>query len=702
MIGVRNSSSYGVKKDNVLLSDKKSFHAYIIVVGATPEYVKDYVLYLEDRAWELGYGHIEISKSGSLMKRQVFDSAVFSPERLVFEAKPTLGEGITQDQGEAKVFTTVSGLDSKTATVLTIARDLTAIPKPMGEGEKVYQEARRNAQTEADVVKEQWRSTKVEVLVETGVPKEKAEQSVSALIDRNELDSTFVLYYNNGAPFTVQDIANDPDRFDGMYICDPVEPEAGASKAIINTRPLVIHSFLHGGGKYVLTIRATHALVTSTQIQKRSASNVITSSDILEINFPDVQKDKNGKIIRKKSTLTNLKVLLDAFKIEIWYDEMTKQQHVRFNQQMLRTDDRANTSYAVITDLCVKQDLPKSCVNDYLPAIMDLNSYNPLVAMCQGGQWDGIDRVAALVQTIKTNDDAKYVQVVLMKWLVQCVAAWTHAFGSGVDGALPRFENVLVFVGAQGLNKTMFFENLLPLGWKEYVHSGAHLDISNKDSVKLAISAGITEMGELESTFKKDVGRIKAFLSLSDDKMRLPYARSESSFPRRTSFCATVNDTEFLVDDTGNRRFWPISIDEIDFDSFEKIDKMQLWYQVYALYLNGERWWIEKRYDEEVYQILEQKHAEHAVIEPADEVAISVIELTRQHPERAEWKTATDIASHFGLSKTGKKAITILKKRLLKEEIEFQSRTKKFKVTLFAPEGAGTGTPQIPFLKGRS
>ena len=95
-IGVRFGSSYGVMKDGVMISNKKSLHAYIIVKNATDEKVTQYKDYLVSRAWELGYGHIQLSKSGSVMRREVFDSAVFSPERLIFEAAPTLAEGITR------------------------------------------------------------------------------------------------------------------------------------------------------------------------------------------------------------------------------------------------------------------------------------------------------------------------------------------------------------------------------------------------------------------------------------------------------------------------------------------------------------------------------------------------------------------------------------------------------------------------------
>lgn len=103
-IGIRYGSSYGIYKDGVLISDKKSMHAYIIVNHATDEKVIQYRDYLISEAWAKGYGHIELSKTGSVMRRCVFDGAVFSPERLVFEAAPTLEDGVTRKVPTYKIF----------------------------------------------------------------------------------------------------------------------------------------------------------------------------------------------------------------------------------------------------------------------------------------------------------------------------------------------------------------------------------------------------------------------------------------------------------------------------------------------------------------------------------------------------------------------------------------------------------------------
>lgn len=103
-IGVRYGSSYGIHKNGVLLNNKMSMHAYFIVNNATNEKVTQYRDYLISEAWAKGYGHIELSKDGKVLRRQIFDATVFSPERLIFEAAPTLEEGITRVVPEYEIF----------------------------------------------------------------------------------------------------------------------------------------------------------------------------------------------------------------------------------------------------------------------------------------------------------------------------------------------------------------------------------------------------------------------------------------------------------------------------------------------------------------------------------------------------------------------------------------------------------------------
>ena len=91
-------------------------------------------------------------------------------------------------------------------------------------------------------------------------------------------------------------------------------------------------------------------------------------------------------------------------------------------------------------------------------------------------------------------------------------------------------------------------------------------------------------MGELDSTLKKKQSALKAYLTNTMDEIRLPYGQRSTKKPRRTSFFASVNPQEFLVDDTGNRRYWTVAVYNIDNERLEKLGKdfiIQLWVQAY-------------------------------------------------------------------------------------------------------------------------
>jgi hypothetical protein len=97
--------------------------------------------------------------------------------------------------------------------------------------------------------------------------------------------------------------------------------------------------------------------------------------------------------------------------------------------------------------------------------------------------------------------------------------------------------------------------------------------------------AWILEIPELTGFSKADVRAIKAFMSRQTDRARLAYARRAGSFPRQCIFIGSTNDREYLKDDTGGRRFWPVAceVEEIDTDALERhVD--QIWAEAFAMY----------------------------------------------------------------------------------------------------------------------
>jgi len=89
---------------------------------------------------------------------------------------------------------------------------------------------------------------------------------------------------------------------------------------------------------------------------------------------------------------------------------------------------------------------------------------------------------------------------------------------------------------------------------------------------------------------RREIGELKAFITSKVDEVRAPYARTAQKLPRRTLFCGSANNKQFLSDETGSRRFWVIPITRADYQ--HTVNMQQAWAQAYHLYLAGEPYYL--------------------------------------------------------------------------------------------------------------
>ena len=217
-------------------------------------------------------------------------------------------------------------------------------------------------------------------------------------------------------------------------------------------------------------------------------------------------------------------------------------------------------------------------------------AYHPVVDWAKATPWDGESRFAALGATLTPLEQyaefAELMQVQLERWLIaggHCLALGSNR-PEGVS-----IQGVLVIQGRQDLGKTRWFRSLLPES--AWLAEGVTLDAGNTDSVIAATSAFLVELGELDATTKKsDVSQLKSFLTRAVDKYRAAYGRKAEVYPRRTLFGATVNPEEFLIDPTGNRRYWMMPMGRVDAD--HGINMQQVWAEALARAEAGEAYWM--------------------------------------------------------------------------------------------------------------
>lgn len=268
------------------------------------------------------------------------------------------------------------------------------------------------------------------------------------------------------------------------------------------------------------------------------------------------------------------------------------------------------------------------------------NPYNPIKEWMRSKEWDRTDRLAQFYDTVLTTEGyPETLKIALLyRWLLSATAAALK------DGPVP-VHGVLTLQGDQGVGKTSWIARLLPQHLRgDYIKLDHHLDASNKDSIIGCITHYIVEIGELESSFRKDIARLKGFLTNDFDKLRRPYAKDEAEYPRKTIFAATVNDDRFLVDPTGNRRWWTIAVRSLNFK--HDVDMQQLFAQLALDLDGGEQWWLTPA---EARELAAYNLKHRAVSAIADRVA-DYLDLEMTGYEGGEPKTATELLQEMGIA----------------------------------------------------
>lgn len=139
---------------------------------------------------------------------------------------------------------------------------------------------------------------------------------------------------------------------------------------------------------------------------------------------------------------------------------------------------------------------------------------------------------------------------------------------------------LLVLKGPQNMGKTTWVLNLLPPHLRNsHIGTGRFLDTNNDMNILGNIKFLITELAELEQSFKKtDINGFKAFFGRPDDTLNIKYLARPVTFKRTTSFIASINDDSFLKDITGSTRFMVIPVKKIN--RLENIDILQVYKEI--------------------------------------------------------------------------------------------------------------------------
>lgn len=318
--------------------------------------------------------------------------------------------------------------------------------------------------------------------------------------------------------------------------------------------------------------------------------------------------------------------------ISVRYNVITKEAEIQGVNSIFNPETLAADLHIILHDQLKKEfRCTKELVADLLGVVSGKYRFNPVVDMLRDVKWDYTERVEPLFEILHLPLEDNLSRTLVSKWLFQCWAMANNELkdGYGADG-------ILVFQGPQGIGKTSFVRKL---GVRpELVKLGQYIDTHDKDTTRRCTSAWIVELGELETTLRSDLERLKAFITAERDEYRLPYGRADQIQARRTSLIATCNTERFLIDPTGSRRFWTVPVEKIDLDRLAEFDSLQLWAEVKELAADKPNYF---RLTREEQAQLARRNLEHEKPLKGQLEVEDIINTARAEPGSFEWRDGT-------------------------------------------------------------
>ena len=286
-----------------------------------------------------------------------------------------------------------------------------------------------------------------------------------------------------------------------------------------------------------------------------------------------------------------------------------------------------------------------------------VKEYHPLKEYLDGlPPWDGetdyIGRLAAMVHVKESphsplqqdksreRNDLSETPVrfadILKRWMVSMIAA---ALNETVVNQV-----ILTLIGRQGSYKTSFMQHILPPVLSEYYTTKSNSSRMTKDDLFTMTENLVINLEEIDTMPPSELNQLKAMVTQRYVDERRAYGRNKVLLPHVASFVATGNNLQFLTDDTGNRRWLPFEVEDIDSPWEADIPYEGIYSQTYALYqdINFRYWFTDK----EIQQL--RGHVQQFEVPRPEYELILTYYRKPVGLERGVYTTSSQIIGRFG------------------------------------------------------
>ena len=286
-----------------------------------------------------------------------------------------------------------------------------------------------------------------------------------------------------------------------------------------------------------------------------------------------------------------------------------------------------------------------------------VKEYHPLKEYLDGlPPWDGetnyIDRLAAMVHVKESphsplqqdksreRNDLSETPVrfadILKRWMVSMIAA---ALNETVVNQV-----ILTLIGRQGSYKTSFMQHILPPVLSEYYTTKSNSSRMTKDDLFTMTENLVINLEEIDTMPPSELNQLKAMVTQRYVDERRAYGRNKVHLPHVATFVATGNNLQFLTDDTGNRRWLPFEVEDIDSPWEADIPYEGIYSQTYALYQDVNfRYWFT---DKEIQQL--RGHVQQFEVPRPEYELILTYYRKPVGLERGVYTTSSQIIGRFG------------------------------------------------------